>query len=108
MPKNRLFGQNYDNFVVFLPYWYRNCIAQPIFSGIAYVIVRVYISKSEIYSDCFKGLIMYDNEMIEFEDEMFNHFLHHFDECDLDHIGFNEEYDCIDVAAELIEEIIWP
>ncbi len=50
---------------------------------------------------------MYDNEMIEFEDEMFNHYLHHFDECDMEHIGFNEEFDCIDVAAELIEEIIW-
>lgn len=50
---------------------------------------------------------MYDNEMIEFEDEMFNHYLHHFDECDTEHIQFNTEYDCIEVAAELIEEIIW-
>ncbi|WP_345975838.1 hypothetical protein [Sulfurimonas sp. HSL3-7] len=46
-------------------------------------------------------------EMIEYEDEMFNHYLHHFDECDTEHIAFNDEYDCIEVAAELIEEIIW-
>ena len=57
--------------------------------------------------DSVKGFIMYDNEMIEFEDEMFNHYLHHFDECDTEHIAFNEEFDCIEVAANLIEEIIW-
>lgn len=50
---------------------------------------------------------MYDNEMIEFEDEKFNHYLHHFDECDLDHLKFNLEYDCIESAAELIEEFVW-
>ena len=45
--------------------------------------------------------------MIEFEDEMFNHYLHHFDECDMENIRFNTDYDCIEVATELIEEILW-
>lgn len=45
--------------------------------------------------------------MIQYEDEKLNHYLNHFDECDTDHIAFNEEYDCIEVAAELIEEILW-
>lgn len=50
---------------------------------------------------------MYDNEMIAFEDEKFNHFLHHFDDCDLELLEFNMELDCIALSADLIEEIIW-
>jgi len=46
-------------------------------------------------------------EMIQFEDETFNHYLHHFDECDLEHLEFDLEFDCIAVSAALIEEIIW-
>ena len=46
-------------------------------------------------------------EMIQYEDEMLNHYLNHFDDCDMEHIQFNTEYDCIEVAAELIEEILW-
>ena len=71
------------------------------FLGIRNVLVRVEIrAKAHI-----KENTMY--EMIEYEDEMFNHYLHHFDECDTEHIQFNTEYDCIEVAAELIEEILW-
>lgn len=54
-----------------------------------------------------KGDIMYGNEIIEVEDNSFNHYLHHFDECDENHPHYNDEYGCIEVAAELIEEIIW-
>jgi hypothetical protein len=46
-------------------------------------------------------------EMIEYEDEKFNHYLHHFDECDMEHPEFNLELDCIAVTADLAEEIIW-
>ncbi|MFA6138928.1 MAG: hypothetical protein WC667_12715 [Sulfurimonas sp.] len=54
-----------------------------------------------------KGDIMYGNEIIEFEDNSFNHFIHHFDECDEEHPHFNDQYGCIEIAAELMEEIIW-
>lgn len=50
---------------------------------------------------------MYGNDIIEMEDFSFNHLIHHFDECDIEHLGFNEEYNCIEVAAECMEEIIW-
>ncbi len=50
---------------------------------------------------------MYESEMIEFEDNSFNHYIHHFDECDMEHLGFNEQYECLAMAAECIEEIIW-
>lgn len=46
-------------------------------------------------------------ELIEFENESFNHYLHHFDECEGEGLTYNEEYDCIEAATELIEEIIW-
>jgi len=54
-----------------------------------------------------KGNIMYENEIIEFEDNRFNHYIHHFDECDTEHPGYNFEYECIETAAECIEEILW-
>lgn len=50
---------------------------------------------------------MYENEIIEIEDFTFNHYLQHFDECDEEHLEYNEEYNCIEVAAECVEEIIW-
>lgn len=50
---------------------------------------------------------MCETDFIEFEDESFNHFMHHFDECDGEHLTYNDEYDCIAVTAELIEEILW-
>lgn len=50
---------------------------------------------------------MYDNEIIEFEDNSFNHYIHHFDECNAEHPGYNLEYDCIESVAECIEEILW-
>jgi len=50
---------------------------------------------------------MYDNEMIECKNESLNHYLHHFDECDAEHIQFNEELGCLDLMAECAEEILW-
>jgi hypothetical protein len=54
-----------------------------------------------------KGYIMCESEILEFEDFGFNHYIHHFDECDAEHLQYNDEYECLQVAAELIEEIIW-
>jgi hypothetical protein len=54
-----------------------------------------------------KGDIMYGNEIIEFEDNSFNHFIHHFDECDEEHPHFNDQYGCIEITVELMEEILW-
>lgn len=71
------------------------------FSGMRNVLVRVEIrAKAQN-----KENTMY--EMIQYEDEMLNHYLNHFDECDTENIQFNAEYDCIEVTAELIEEILW-
>ncbi len=50
---------------------------------------------------------MYDNDMMEMEDFNFNHYIRHLDECNLEHLLFNEEFDCIEVAAACMEEIIW-
>lgn len=50
---------------------------------------------------------MCENEIIEFEDCSFNHFIHHFDECDAEHLTYNDEFACIEVATDCIEEIIW-
>lgn len=50
---------------------------------------------------------MYDNEMIECKDELLNHYLHHFDECEDEIPHFNEELGCLDIMAECSEEIIW-
>ncbi|MDD2791367.1 MAG: hypothetical protein PHU40_11990 [Sulfurimonas sp.] len=50
---------------------------------------------------------MYDNDIIEMEDFSFNHYIHHFDECDADHLLFNEEYSSLEIAIACIEEIIW-
>lgn len=44
--------------------------------------------------------------IVEFEDERVNHFLHHFDECDMEHL-YNFEFDCIETNTDFIEEIIW-
>lgn len=68
---------------------------------IFYVLVQV--NKTKVN----KGDTMYGNEIIEFEDNSFNYYIHHFDECDEEHPHFNDEYGCIEVAADLIEEIIW-
>ena len=50
---------------------------------------------------------MYSSEIIEVEDFRLNHFIHHFDECDGEHLHYNDEYECIESAADLIEEILW-
>lgn len=50
---------------------------------------------------------MYENEIIEFEDNDFNNYIHHFDDFDVDHLEFNEKYECLEMAADCIEEIIW-
>jgi len=50
---------------------------------------------------------MYENDIVEMEDFMFNHYLHHFDEFDEEHLEYNEEYGCIETVAECVEEIIW-
>ncbi|MEJ2468871.1 MAG: hypothetical protein P8Y51_07390 [Campylobacterales bacterium] len=41
------------------------------------------------------------------EDFSFNHLVHHYDDCDCEHMDFNEEFDCIEVLAECAEEILW-
>ncbi|MDH4943533.1 hypothetical protein [Sulfurimonas sp. C5] len=55
---------------------------------------------------------MYSNttdeyNMIEFEDERVNHYLHHFDECNLEQLEYNFEFDCMEPSTELMEEIMW-
>jgi hypothetical protein len=50
---------------------------------------------------------MYTNEIIDFEDSSFNHYIHHFDDCDMEHLVFNDEYECIESVADCMEEIIW-
>lgn len=52
---------------------------------------------------------MYENELTEMEDFMFNHYIHHFDEYEYENevVQYNDEYACIEVAAECMEEIIW-
>jgi len=50
---------------------------------------------------------MYENELIEMDDFMFNHYIHHFDEYEYEVVQYNDEYACIEVAAECMEEIIW-
>ena len=54
-----------------------------------------------------KGYKMYECDMIEMEDFSFNHFIHHYDDCDCEQMHFNEEFDCIEILAECCEEIIW-
>jgi hypothetical protein len=54
-----------------------------------------------------KENIMYSSDIIEVEDFRFNHLIHHFDECDGEHMHYNEEYGCIEAATDLIEEILW-
>lgn len=48
---------------------------------------------------------MYENEIIELEDFSFNHYIHHFDECDGENIDYNKEHDCMAVVAECFEEV---
>lgn len=50
---------------------------------------------------------MFESEMIEITDFSFNHYLHHFDECDGEQMHYNEEFDCIEALAECCEEILW-
>jgi len=56
-----------------------------------------------------KGYEMYENEIMEMEDFMFNHYIHHIDEYEYENefVQYNDEYACIEVAAECMEEIIW-
>ena len=48
---------------------------------------------------------MFENEIIEMEDFSFNHYIHHFDECEGESIEYNKEYDCMAVVAECFEEV---
>jgi hypothetical protein len=50
---------------------------------------------------------MYGNDIIECKDELFNHYLHHFDECEDETPHFNIDLDCLDILAACAEEIIW-
>lgn len=50
---------------------------------------------------------MYEYEIIEVEEFGFNHFIHHYDECEDEFIHFNEEYGCIDTLTGCVEEIYW-
>lgn len=50
---------------------------------------------------------MFGNEIIEFEDNSFNHYIHHYDDVDEDHLAYNEEYECLEMMIEFTEEIIW-
>ena len=50
---------------------------------------------------------MNECEMIEIEDNDFNHYIHHYDECEDGILHFNEEFDCIETLAGCVEEIYW-
>ena len=50
---------------------------------------------------------MYSSNIIEVEDFRFNHLIHHFDECDGEHVCYNDEFECIEATADLMEEILW-
>jgi hypothetical protein len=54
-----------------------------------------------------KGFTMQEFDIIEVENFDFNHYLHHFEECDGEYIHYNDEYGCIEAATECLEEIIW-
>lgn len=49
---------------------------------------------------------MYENEIIEMEDFSFNHYLHHFEECEGECLIFTDEFNTIEVIEECIEESI--
>jgi len=49
---------------------------------------------------------MYENEIIELEDFSFNHYIHHFEECDLEYLDYNDEYQCPEIEADSIDDII--
>jgi len=50
---------------------------------------------------------MYENEIVELEDFMFNHYLHHFDEDEDENTPYNndKERDCMAVADECFEDV---
>ena len=50
---------------------------------------------------------MYEYDIIEVEDNGFNHLIHHFDECDAEHPEYNYEMGCIEMLADCAEEIYW-
>ena len=54
-----------------------------------------------------KEISMYSSNIIEVEDFRFNHLIHHFDECDGEHVCYNDEFECIEATADLMEEILW-
>jgi len=49
---------------------------------------------------------MYENDIIEMEDFSFNRLVHHFNESDGE-IHYNEEYQCLDVVTECMEEYVY-
>lgn len=51
--------------------------------------------------------ISYECELVEFEDEKINHYLHHFDELDMQLLSFDEDYEPIALGSDVIEEIIY-
>ncbi len=50
---------------------------------------------------------MYANDIIECLDETLNHFLHHFNECELEVPHYNDELGCLDIMAECSEDYLW-
>lgn len=52
-----------------------------------------------------KGYDMYDTEVIEMEEFSLNHYLHHFDESEIEYTDYNKEHDCMAVVAECFEDI---
>ena len=48
---------------------------------------------------------MAESSLIEMEDFGFNHYIHHFEDCEC--LEYNDEFECIEVMADLMEEIIW-
>jgi len=46
-------------------------------------------------------------DIVEFEDERMNHYLHHFDEYEMEDIEYTLIYNYMDVGTDMMEEIIW-
>jgi len=47
---------------------------------------------------------MYENDMIEFNDSRFNHYLDHFDDNNFEHIASYFELDDVELKEEIEEE----
>ncbi|GEM_PF-996897 len=50
---------------------------------------------------------MEELELVELDESGFNHFVHHYGECDVEHPHFNEALGCLEVEAECVEEYEW-